>query len=105
MARRIILAAVLIVAILVFTAGIDWGLPSRRTDKFLLGANYQGLERLEGLTSRVPDVDASHGADVTTPIGPADQIFAENDTDAKRAQILCRYRLYSYQPDEMITFR
>ncbi|MGA2233367.1 MAG: glycosyltransferase family 39 protein, partial [Tepidisphaeraceae bacterium] len=100
MARRIILAALLIVAALVFTAGINWGLPSRRTDKFLRA----GL-RVEGLTSRVPQVDASRGADVTAAIGPPDQIVAENDTDEKRAQILCRYRLYSYQPDEMITFR
>jgi hypothetical protein len=104
-ARRIILAAIFIVAALVFTAGIDWGLPQRRlADRFLLGADHHGM-RLEGLTARVPEVDASHGADVTTAIGPADQLLPENDTDAKRAQILCRYRLYSFQPDEMITFR
>src|ERR1700679_2431836 len=100
MARRDILGALLIVAALVFTAGIDWGLPSRSTDRFLRA----GM-RVEGLTSRVPEVDASHGADVTAPVGPPDQMVKENDTDEKRAQILCRYRLYSYQPDEMITFR
>ena len=27
-----------------------------------------------------------------------------NETDSQRAEIVRRYRLYSYQPDEMITF-
>jgi hypothetical protein len=103
LARRS-LFVVIIVAAGFSTIGIDWGLPSRSGDQFLLGADYHGI-RLEQLTAQVPEVDSSRGADVVGSSGPADQIVPLNDTDAKKAQILCRYRLYSCQPDEMITFR
>ena len=102
--RTLVLAGLLLAAVVVFVNGIEWGLPSRSGDLFLLGADGHG-DRLESLTGNVPEVDAAHGADVVTPAGPVDQIIPLNDTDAKKAQILCRYWLYSCQPDEMITFR
>jgi Dolichyl-phosphate-mannose-protein mannosyltransferase len=102
--RRIVQALLMLIAATVFMAGINWGLPSRRDDAYLLGRDYHGLH-LQGLTARVPEVDASRGADVVASDEPAGKPVVVNDTDAKRAQILCRYRLYSYQPDEMITFR
>lgn len=98
---RSTVATVLVVGIAFFSIGINWGLPSRQADPFLL----HGDNHIEQLTDQVPPVDASRGADVVTAPGAANQIVPMNDTDAKRAQIFCRYRLYSYQPDEMITFR
>jgi hypothetical protein len=98
------LPLILLLAAAVFTVGINWGLPSRADDSFLLGKDGHG-NRLEALTARVPDVDSSHGADVVAPTGPADQVVWLNQTDADKARILCRYRLYSTQPDEMITLR
>jgi len=94
----------LFIAAVVFGLGINWGLPTRQSDRYLIGPDGHGL-RLEPLTSRVPEVDASHGADVVDPSGPSDQPTSLNRTDADAAKILCRYRLYSFQPDEMITFR
>ena len=48
----------------------------------------------------------SIGADVdANPIKPNSRPVIINATDAQRAEILVRYRLYSSQPDEMITFR
>jgi hypothetical protein len=102
--QRLVVALLLIVAAAVFTTGINWGLPSRQEDKYLLGADYHGMH-LEALTGQIPQVDATRGADVVAPSGPADQVVPLNDTNLKKAQILCRYRLYSFQPDEMITFR
>jgi hypothetical protein len=100
----IILFLLMLLAAFVFTLGITWGLPSRQDDQYLLGSDLHGL-RLERFVSTVPEVDASRGADVVAPTGNPNEIVHLNDTDEKRAQILCRYRLYSYQPDEMITFR
>src|ERR671934_1594511 len=38
------------------------------------------------------------------PIARSSQPIVLNQTDQDRAQIIRRYRLYSCQPDEMITF-
>jgi hypothetical protein len=102
--QGVVLFLLMLLGGIVFTLGITWGLPSRQDDRYLLGADYRGL-RLERLTAEVPEVDAGRGADVVTPSGDPNALVPLNDTDEKRAQILCRYRLYSYQPDEMITFR
>jgi hypothetical protein len=99
-----ILLPLLCLAAFIFGTGINWGLPSRLGDPFLLGRDYHAMH-LEALTSKTPEVDAAAGADVVAPEGKADEIVTLNGTDAERARILCRYRLYSDQPDEMITFR
>lgn len=104
---RICLPALLILAAIVFFAGINWGLPSRAADPFLFGDRkpWTGAEiiNLAGGWETRSDV----GADVA--INPlereAGQIVQLNATDAQRAQIVRRYRLFSYQPDEMVTLR
>ncbi len=39
------------------------------------------------------------------PLDPSRSEIRLNETDERKAEILRRYRLFSYQPDEMITFR
>jgi hypothetical protein len=90
---------------MLFGIGITWGLPSRAIDPFLFGDREpwsgETINRLAGTrpetTTRGADVDA------TPMLSPDDSAIA-NETDEQRAQILIRYRLYTFQPDEMITF-
>lgn len=89
-----------------FFNGIRWGLPTSETNRFLFGDRpvWSGAEiiRLAGGW----DTDTSVGADRDrNPITRSDQPRALNETDARRAEIVLRYRLFSAQPDEMITFR
>src|SRR5438046_5001490 len=102
---RWILAALLILSAGIFLTGINWGLPSRRVDPFLFGDHpvWSGAEiaRLAGER----DANSKLGADVdVNPIARTSRPVVLNETDQQRAQIIRRYRLYSYQPDEMITF-
>ncbi|NLX22133.1 MAG: hypothetical protein GXY55_10790 [Phycisphaerae bacterium] len=88
----------------VFCAGITWGLPSRAVDPFLFGAvtpwDGEKILRLAGDRADDPRL----GADVDIdPLASRDQPLVLNATDVQRAAIIRRYRLYSYQPDEMIT--
>jgi len=103
--KFILLGIVLFAAVLFFT-GIDWGLPSRESDPFLFGNRTpwtgQQIMQLAGAW----ETEAARGADVAMhPLRGRDEPVVLNDTDAKRAEIVRRYRLYSNQPDEMITFR
>ncbi|MGN6507455.1 MAG: hypothetical protein ACTHM6_18010 [Tepidisphaeraceae bacterium] len=85
-------------------AGIDWGLPSSKAAPYLasVGQQWSG-QRLAGFDA--DRTDAKLGADVDrNPVSPGDTPVVLNRTDAQRAEILRRYRLYSHQPDEMITF-
>jgi hypothetical protein len=89
----------------VFCTGIDWGLPSRAVDRYLFGTRepWTGRQVLE--LAPAPTTSASVGADVdANPLTNRDQPIVLNDTDARRAEIVRRYRLFSCQPDEMITF-
>lgn len=85
--------------------GIDWGLPRRDADRFLFGdrAPWTGehLLRLTGGWS----ADQARGADVDRDPLASNGPAVANADDAARAAIVLRYRLYSAQPDEMITFR
>jgi hypothetical protein len=90
-----------------FLAGITWGLPSRRADAYLFGdpskawTGKQIIELAGGW-----EENTSRGADVDlNPVAGREQPVVLNATDAQRAEIVRRYRLFSYQPDEMITFR
>ncbi|MHC4671534.1 MAG: ArnT family glycosyltransferase [Planctomycetota bacterium] len=103
---QLILISLLVVASMIFCAGITWGLPSRDIDKYLFGNepvwSGQKIQELAGDWSYDPD----RGADVDIdPLKDRNQIICLNQTDQQRAEIIRRYRLYSYQPDEMITFR
>ena len=92
-------------SLVVFLPGIGWGLPSRAADQFLFGDRppWTGAEiiRLAGGF----EADSGKGADVdANPLGRAAGPVVLNDTDAKRAEIVRRYRLQSHQPDEFINF-
>ena len=91
------LAALL--SLCVFLPGFTWGLPSREADPFLFGDRrpWTGAE----IVARLGEFDPAGAADVDQSEGDG----VVNDTDAERAEIVARYRLYSYQPDEMLTFR
>ncbi len=103
---RTLVAVVLLLAgsATVFCAGITWGLPSRAVDGFLFGsvAPWDG-EKILRLAGERPD-DPRLGADVDIdPLASRERPVVLNATDEQRAAIIRRYRLYSYQPDEMIT--
>jgi len=99
----LVVFSLMLLAAIVFVTGIDWGLPARSTDAYLFGSRtpWTGQEILSLAPARD---DAVRGADVD--INPLDRSAAQihlNATDAQRAEIVRRYRLYSHQPDEMIT--
>jgi hypothetical protein len=93
------------VAATVFLLGICWGLPSRAVDAFLFGNRPpwtgEQIQQLAGDRAAAGQL----GADVdVNPLSRAGaQPVVVNDTDARRAEIVRRYRLFTYQPDEMIT--
>ena len=102
--ERILLGVLIAIGAGVFCTGITWGLPSRSVDRFLFGDRtpWSG-ERIQQLAGDRPD-DPARGADVDVdPLTGRDRIIPLNATDAQRARIIRRYRLYTYQPDEMIT--
>ncbi len=101
--RAVILTGLLTVAATVFLAGIDWGLPSARVDAFLFGDRPVWTGR--SLLQLAPaDAAPDRGADVdANPLTVRDSSIVLNATDAQRAEIIRRYRLFTYQPDEMIT--
>ncbi len=107
---RLILPALLLIAAAIFTTGITWGLPSRRVDPFLFGSRTPWTgEQILALTQSADEQweDPSRGADVASGAlsgqSQRDRAVCVNSTDAQRAQIVRRYRLFTYQPDEMIT--
>ena len=95
-----ILASLL--SLVIFLPGLTWGLPSREADRFLFGDRepWTGAE-LEALAGTL---DADAAADVDRDAASGEDRWL-NDTDAERAEIVIRYRLYSQQPDEMLTLR
>jgi len=101
---RIALVASFLFAVIAFALGIHWGLPSRAADPFLFGqrAPWTGEQIRKLIGDRAT---AGLGADVDRdPLISRDGPVWLNETDAQRAAIVLRYRLYSAQPDEMITF-
>src|SRR5439155_16743877 len=94
---------VLLVACAAFLSGINWGLPSRSVDRFLFADRqpWSGARIVE-----LAPAQSALGADVNAnPIRDRNQAVTLNETDAQRAEIVRRYRLFSNQPDEMITFK
>src|SRR4051812_12091706 len=98
--ERLLLIPPMVLALAVFLIGINWGLPSRKVDPLLFGDRpvWSGQQILSQLGERG---SLSVGADVDTNANTVRPVRV-NDTDAKRGEIVVRYRLYSYQPDEMI---
>ena len=89
-----------------FLPGINWGLPSRAADPYLFGDEpvWSGRRIME-LTGDGRE-NAQTGADVDlNPMPQSDGPLPLNQTDRQRAEIIRRYRLFSYQPDEWNTMR
>lgn len=85
----------------------SWGLPSRANDDLLFGgvsawdaARFDADAAIRELRERQAGADTD-----ADPIAERTSLLDLTPDDAARAAILLRYRLYSHQPDEMITFR
>jgi len=104
--QRFALAGVLLVSTVFFFVGIDWGLPTRSTDAALFGDRTPWTGKQILSLAPAWNDNAARGADVdANPLVDRSRPILLNATDADRAELLRRYRLFSYQPDEMITFR
>lgn len=83
-----------------------WGLPSRANDDLLFGGQPAWLpERFQA--GRMAEQRAARGGGADTdadPLRERAEIQNLTSDETARAAILLRYRLYSRQPDEMITF-
>jgi 4-amino-4-deoxy-L-arabinose transferase-like glycosyltransferase len=106
-ARRVLGAVGLATVLGWFLLGIDWGLPSRRADVFLFGPGrvpWSGTQIME--LAPADGADTNRGADVDLdPILDRTKPVVLNETDRQRAEIVRRYRLFTYQPDEWNTMR
>jgi len=107
--HRWLLVCVMLLGALIFSTGMDWGLPTRAYDKYLFGGqepwDAETISSSSGAEDRSPTTQASN-IDVDA-VGPAEELpwAGLTDTEADRAEILLRYRLYSHQPDEMTVFQ
>lgn len=106
MPPRLILASVICIAATVFLTGIRWGLPGGDANVYLFGSHrvWTGEEVLA--LAGEWDTDRNVAADRDrNPLEKSAEPILLNGTDRERAEIVRRYRLFSSQPDEMITFR
>src|SRR5438105_6313218 len=103
--ERMMLILIMAVAGIVFFTGDRWGLPSRAADRFLLssGKVWSGNQIVEKGGNWTADPDRSADADANPILDRSTPIWL-NQTDRQKAEILRRYRLFSAQPDEMVTF-
>ena len=104
-ARHLPLISVLLVYAVFAAAGITWGLPSRDIDPYLFGGDeaWSG-EKVASLARTAGKFSSTRGADVDAdPLSKTGWPIPLTDTDEKVAAIYLRYRLYTHQPDEMIT--
>lgn len=88
-----------------FIVGIPWGLPSTRNDAVLFGGRviWSG-ERIAELSHSAERWDRQRGADVDVdPLADRTTPVLINADEEQLAAILRRYRLFTAQPDEMIT--
>ncbi len=102
--RTLIAIGLSAAAAIAFFPGLKWGLPSRAADEYFWGDRrpWTGRE-IQGLAGERPD-EPTRGADVDVdPLESREHLVRLNETDAQRAAVIRRYRLYTYQPDEMIT--
>jgi len=100
------LGVILLLFGVISVVGITWGLPSRAIDKYLFGDDppWPG-EMIHRLASIGEKFSPDLGADVD--VDPLDKSSSEpvwlTATEEDVAKIYLRYRLFTYQPDEMIT--
>ncbi len=105
--RRATGVAALVLWLVIMAPLALWGLPSARHDELLFGGSPPWQPDRYGIAA---DVEAlrrrSTGADTDlNPIIQRDHLINLTPNEAARGEILRRYRLYSRQPDEMITLR
>src|SRR5437016_9518358 len=96
--QRWVLLALTAIAAFVFFTGIGWGLPSRAADPYLFGTlrPWTGEEILRLAGDRAHD--PTRGADVALHrIEDRTRIVPLNETDRQRAELVRRYRLFTYQ--------
>ncbi|MFQ5491806.1 MAG: ArnT family glycosyltransferase [Phycisphaerae bacterium] len=105
MSHRFALSAVSLLFAMLCVMGIDWGLPSRGIDRYLFGdAEPWNGQKIHDLSQAQQKQSAVRGADVDAdPLATAVYPVPLTDTDRKAAAVYLRYRLYTHQPDEMIT--
>jgi len=103
--QRLLMIVLLGIAASIFFTGIQWGLPTRESDRYLFGDQpaWEGKRILaEGGAWRP---EAARAADQdSSPVAGSSGVVTLSDSAADRAQIYRRYRLFSHQPDEMVTF-
>lgn len=105
--ERLILTVLLGAGAIVFFFGINWGLPSRRIDPYLFGGAHKawgGAEIVAAGGAWKPDENRASDA-AQGPATDRSKIAWLNQTPEQQAKLIERYRLYSWQPDEMVTFR
>lgn len=85
--------------------GFTWGLPSPQSDAFLFGENPKGaIAALIASSAELARSDAAVGADVdVNPIEVPTGVTVLNENRQAQFEIARRYRLFTHQPDEMIT--
>jgi len=103
--QRLILTALLLVGAIVFSIGINWGLPSRDIDPHLFATTkpWTGQQFIEAGGAWSPDPTRPADA-ATRPTEDRSKTIWLNETPKQQADIIRRYRLFSAQPDEMVTF-
>jgi hypothetical protein len=103
--ERLTLILITAVGALVFFSGGGWGLPSRAYDRFLFpsGKAWSGKEIVEKGGKWTADPDRSADADANPILDRSTPVWL-NQSNQQKAEILRRYRLFSAQPDEMVTF-
>ncbi len=104
--EHVALGGILLLFTTLSALGMAWGLPSRAIDESLFGGRPpwtgEKIHRLAGATDKFSRV---RGADVDAdPLArPPDAAVPLTATEADLARIYLRYRLFTHQPDEMIT--
>ena len=85
---------------------LGWGLPTSAYDPFLFGGeDAWHPDRYGAAATAQARRERAAGADTDLdPLAASDRIISLTGDEAARAAILMRYRLFSRQPDEMITF-
>ena len=105
-AARRALVGVLVLYAIGSIVGIHWGLPTSRYDDLLFrsGEPWPG-EKIQRLAGEAARAGSDLGADVD--VNPLDKSGVDpillTGSDEQVAEIYRRYRLFTHQPDEMIT--
>ena len=106
--ERYALAGIVLLFVALSVIGIDWGLPTARYDEYLFGETqpWSGT-RIQELAGGADKFDPTRGADVDVDPLVKERLeqapILLNADPARQAAIYQRYRLFTHQPDEMIT--